>query len=441
MRDRVDVPPRPPRRAPASQDGGGRGYDDGMRDTELYRQLLGLEAPWTVSSVDLQVKGREVHVHVEHVEGHSFECPECKRALPVYDHAAERSWRHLDSCQFLTFLHARPPRVECPEHGVRQARLPWAEPRSRFTALFERLVIDLLLETSLLGAARILGITWDEAWHIMERSVARGRALKRTFGARRIGVDEKAIAKRHKYVTLVCDLDMGSVEFIADDRREESLNEYFELLTDDEKAGIEAVAIDMWKPYVNAIRRHVPRADEKIVFDRFHVMQHMLRAVDHVRRREHRTLSSQGDETLKGSKHLWLYSRENLPPGQTDRFRELRDEHLKTSRAWAIKESLRDLWSYVRRGWAEKHWKRWYFWATHSRLAPVVSVARTIQRHIDNVLTYFTNRVTNATSEGLNSKIQTVKQRSAGFRNPEHFKTAIYFHCGGLDLYPAIPTH
>ncbi|MEK7770579.1 MAG: transposase [candidate division NC10 bacterium] len=109
---------------------------------------------------------------------------------------------------------------------------------------------------------------------------------------------------------------------------------------------------------------------------------------------------------------------------------------LKTARTWAIKGSLRELWHYTRAGWAERHWTRWYFWATHSRLTPVVETARLIQRHLANVLPFFARRITNAVSEGLNSKIQTVKKMAYGFRNREHFKTVI-FHCGGLDLYPA----
>src|SRR6185312_4732290 len=118
-----------------------------MDDTELYRHLLGLEKPWTVSEVRLSVKDRRVDVWAEHGE-QRWGCPECGRELSLYDHAEERVWRHLDSCQFLTYLHARPPRVNCDEHGVKQVRLPWAEPRSRFTAMFERLAIDVLKEMS-----------------------------------------------------------------------------------------------------------------------------------------------------------------------------------------------------------------------------------------------------------------------------------------------------
>ena len=408
-----------------------------MRDVELYRHLLGLESPWTVRSVELNVKEQRVDVWASHAEGSRWACPECETELGLYDHAEERVWRHLDSCQFLTYLHAQPPRVQCPQHGVRQVRLPWAEPRARFTTLFERLAIDVLTETGIRGAAHILRLSWDEAWHILERAVARGQRAKPARVVAQVGIDEKAIAKGHQYLTLVCDLARATVEYIAEDRKHTSLDGYFAGLSAPQLTGITAIAMDMWEPYLQAIRTHVPDAGSKIVFARYHIMTHMGKAVDTVRKREHRTLRASGDETLTGSKYLWLYAEENLPATHRPRLKGLLARPLKTARAWAIKESLRDLWSYTHRGWARRHWRRWYFWATHSRLSPVIEAARLIQRHLPNVLTYFAHPITNAASEGLNSKIQTIKKMAYGFRNRDHFKTAIYFHCGGLDLYPA----
>jgi transposase len=412
-----------------------------MRDTELYRYLLGVESPWTIARVDLDVKQQRVDVWAEHPRGARWQCPECDTKLAGYDHADERIWRHLDSCQFQTYLHARPPRVNCPVHGVKQVRLSWSEPNSRFTAMFERLVIDVLKETDVLGAARILGLSWDEVWGIMKRAVARGLVAKKCRVVPRIGLDDKAAAKGHKYITLVCDLDGATIEYIGDDRKTESLDGYFKSLSEEQLAGIEAVAMDMWKPYIKSTLAHLPDGKDKIVFDRFHIMQHMGKAVDTVRKQEHRALKAEGDERLTGSKYLWLYSRENLPEQHLDRFEELRAADLKTGRAWAIKESLRRLWNYHRLGWAEEHWRQWYFWATHSRLKPVVQAARTVKRHLPNVMTFFAHRITNAVSEGLNSKIQTIKKMACGYRNRENFKTAIYFHCGGLQLYPLQATH
>ncbi len=244
----------------------------------------------------------------------------------------------------------------------------------------------------------------------MERAVERGLKAKGRRVIAHLGVDEKAVAKRHRYVTLVCDLDRGTIEYIADDRKKASLDAYYQSLSKEQLAGIEAVAMDMWEPFISSTVAHVPGGRSKIVFDRFHIMKHMGEAVDAVRKAEHRRLRGEGDETLKRTKYLWLYAEENLPEEARERFAALRALNLKTGRAWAIKESLRGLWRYRRRGWALRHWKRWYFWATHSRLAPMVRVARMIRGHLDNVLTYFDHRITNATSEGLNSKIQTVKK-------------------------------
>ena len=407
-----------------------------MQDTALYQYLLGLNSPWTVSRVELNVKGQCVDVWAEHPEGALWACPTCARELPLYDHAEERTWRHLDSCQYQTHLHARIPRVQCGEHGVVQVKVPWAEPRSRFTRLFERLVLDVLGQCDVTGATKILRISWDEAWGMMERAVKRGRQRKVAKVVRRIGVDEKAAAKGHRYLTLVCDLEEGTVEHIAEDRKQESLDGYYQGLSKKQLAGIEAVAMDMWEPYIQATLARVPEAAGKIVFDRFHVMGYLGKAVDTVRKQEHRELMASGDETLKGSKYLWLYSLENVPERRRDEFDALRRKALKVGRAWAIKEALRRLWhyGYPASGW--KFWKRWYFWATHSRLEPIRKAAETVRRHIDNILTYYQHPVTNAMSEGLNSKIQKIKSMACGFRNIENFKTAIYFHCGGLDLYP-----
>jgi transposase len=193
----------------------------------------------------------------------------------------------------------------------------------------------------------------------------------------------------------------------------------------------------MWEPYLNSVRAYLADPERKIVFDRFHIMQNVGRAVDSVRKREHKALRAQGVELLTGSKYLWLYSQEHPPERHRERFDALKSANLKTARAWAIKESLRLLWGYRRRGWALRFWKRWYFWATHSRLQPVIEVARMLQRHLQGVLNFFAHRITNAVAEGLNSKIQTIKKMAYGYRNREHFKTAIFFHCGGLQLYPA----
>jgi transposase len=283
-------------------------------------------------------------------------------------------------------------------------------PGSRLTIPFERHAIDVLLEVDVLGGARLLRLTWDEAWNVMERAVARGQRAKGRRTVAHLGVDEKAVAKRHRYVTLVNDLDRGTVEYIGDDRGKTSLDAYYQSLSAEQLAGIEAVAMDMWAPFIESTAAHVPDGRSRIVFDRYHVMLHMNNAVDQVRKSEHRQLHARGDDTLKGTKYLWLYAEENVPQPCAARFAALRTMPLKTARAWELKEALRGLWDYQRAGWALRFWRRWYFRATHSRLRPVVNAARTIHGHLDNVLTYFDHRITNALSEGLNSQIEAMKK-------------------------------
>jgi transposase len=183
--------------------------------------------------------------------------------------------------------------------------------------------------------------------------------------------------------------------------------------------------------------RWIPFASDKIVFDRYHVVQHMNGAVDQVRRAESKALASDDDSTLKGTRYLWLYGKENVPDSRVEQFASLRAMKLKTARAWAIKEMLRDLWNHRSREEASAFHARWHSWATRSQLLPVRRVAAMVKSHLHNILTYYAHPITNAVSEGINSAIQTIKKRAAGFRNVENFKTAIYFHCGGLDLYPA----
>ncbi len=407
-----------------------------MRDVEFYRTILGLLSPWSVSKVELSMKDTRVDIWVEHETGCLFPCPSCGEKLPLYDHAEERSWRHLDTCQLMTYLHARPPRVQCPKDGVLRVNLAWAEPHGRFTMLFERLAIDLLQEMSVEAATRILSITWDEAWGIKERAVKRGLRAKEETVCPRIGVDEKAFLKGHKYATLVTDLDGSTVEHVAEGRGKSSLDQFFTSLSRRQREGIEAVAMDMHAPYIEAVRSHLEDPDKKIVFDRFHVMGLVTRAVDLVRRREHRERTAEGDATLTGTKYVWLKNVENLTDAQSVAFDILRKADLKTGRAWAIKENLRSLWMHFRPGSAVRHWKRWYGWAIRSRLKPIIDAARSIHRHLYGVLNFYQHPITNAVSEGLNSKIQKLKQVACGFRNFENFRTTIYFHCGGLQLHP-----
>src|SRR5256886_12762179 len=171
-----------------------------MQDHELYRRILGIEAPWQVERVELKLSQGEVHVYLAHQNQPEWACAECGALGPLYDHQPEREWRHLDTCQYRTILHAAPPRLQCPEHGVRVVKLSWAEPGSRFTALFEALAITWLKHASQKAVAEQLQLSWDEVHAIMERAVKRGLARRHAEEIPQLGIDEKAFRKGHKYL-------------------------------------------------------------------------------------------------------------------------------------------------------------------------------------------------------------------------------------------------
>jgi transposase len=403
--------------------------------TQHYEQLLGLEPPWRIQEVDLDHDATEVRIRIALTTRGRLRCPVCQALCGRHDHRTRR-WRHLDTMQYTTILEAEVPRVRCQEHGVHQIEVSWAEENSRYTALFEALVIDWLHETSTLAVARQLRLSWDQVAGIQARAVRRGLARRVRRSPTAIGVDETSFQKRHEYVTVVNDLDEGIVLHVADNRRQEVLESYFEDLGPKGCAALENIAMDMWAPFIAATRAHVPEADEKIVFDKFHIAKHLGDAVDRVRRRENRELRAQGDDRLVKTKYWWLQNPDTMSHRHWRDFSPLRKSRLKVARAWAIKESAMLLWGYAKRGWAERVWKRWYSWAIRSRLDPVKRVARMIKKHWAGVINAATSNVTNARAEGINSKIQWIKRMASGYRNRENFRNAIYFHLGGLDLYP-----
>ncbi len=406
-----------------------------MQDKELYRQLLGLVEPWKVAEVKIDFKEMKVDVWVEWPPEKQAPCPECKRGSVIYDYREERQWRHLDTMQFQTILHCRIPRVNCSEHGIKSIGVPWAEKNSRFTALFERLTIDVLQGCqNQTKAKELLRLSWDEVHLIQEKAVQRGLQRRSVSELQYIGVDEKSFLKGHRYATVLSDLEKACVLDVAQDRKEESLAELFRRIPEEQREEIAAVAIDMWEPYINAVQTLLPEAD--IVHDKFHIAKYLGEAVDKVRKAEHKSLLKNGVEDLKGTKYLWLTNPANWTVEQKQQFKGLKDKELKVGRAWAIKDMFSDLWVYTYEKAARNFFKKWYWWATHARLTPIADVAKKLKRHLNNILTYLKHRITNAVAEGLNSKIQQVKSAARGFRNFENFRIAILFFCGKLDMYP-----
>jgi transposase len=314
-------------------------------------------------------------------------------------------------------------------------QVPWAVPQGRFTLLFERFAVDVLLASaSVSQACELLGIGWDTAHEMMRRAVERGLTRRQLDGLKYLGMDEKSFRRGQSYITLLTDLEEARVLDVVAERTTQAAGQLWQTLTPAQKQTVAAVAVDMWEPFIKTIEEQVPGA--AIVHDKFHVSKYLGEAVDKVRRQEHKELMAQGDETLKGSRPLWLYNPQHFSPDQAQEFAALKDLHLKVARAWAAKELFSKFWAYQQEGWARRFFKDWFGWVSRSRLKPMVAVAQLLKRHLPNLLTYLKHPITNAVTEGLNSKIQSLKSAARGFRNFQNYRTRILFFCGKLELYP-----
>jgi transposase len=407
-----------------------------MNPNEFYGVLLGLTPPWRVIAVDVDQAKREVSIRVEYPAGELLHCPECETVCPGYDHKPRR-WRHLNTMQFKTFIESAVPRANCAEHGVHLVRVSWAEDKSRFTALFEAFVIDVLQAVrSKVQAEELTAVSWDQVDLIMDRAVARGLERRKIENLRHVGIDEKSFGKGHDYASILHDLHGRRVLDVVHERTKEATNTLWERIPEEQRKQVQAVAMDMWPAYMESTAALLPQA--VIVHDKFHVVKELKKAVDSVRKKEHKALKAEngGESVLNKTKYLWLKNPKNWSDFQREQFAAMKIDALQVGRAWSIAQAFEGFWEYLYAGSARKYFDRWYFWATHSRLPAVIEAARTLKRHLPGLLAYCKHRITNAVAEGMNSKIQLIKANARGFRNFEKYRIAILFSCGRLDLYP-----
>ena len=356
--------------------------------------------------------------------------------MHVHDHETRR-WRHLDSCQFQTILVAEVPRVRCPEHGGQTVQVPWADKHGRFTALFERLAIDVMREMSIEGARKLLRLSWAEAAGIKDRAVARGLERREAEIYPHLCVDEKAVGRGQDYLTVVSRRSSEGVKvvWLGDGNSKESMDAFWPTLTDAQRQGVEAVSMDMWKAYASSTRQHVPQAE--IIYDFFHLVRHVNRAVNLVRQKESARLHLADHNPLKGTRQLWLYGMENVPEKARESFKRLWNSNLKTARAWHLKEVFRTFTANQTPEEGRLFLTQWITRALRSRLDPMRRVARMVRAHLDGIVAYCRHLYNNSCAEGLNSLIQFVIAKARGFRNRHRLKMDLFFHFGGLNLYPA----
>ena len=400
-----------------------------MNENELFQAALGLLPPWLVSRCTFEQSPGRLDIHLDFPRGSVFPCPVCGVPSKAYD-TTELTWRHLNFFQHQAFLHARTPRVECPHCGIHRVAVPWARPDSGFTLLFEALVIMLTKSMPAAAVARLVGEHDTLIWRILHHYVDTARAKEDHSKVTQIGVDETASRRGQTYVSLFVDLEQRKVLFATPGKDASTVAAFAEDLTahgGDPKAVTE-VSADMSKAFIKGVAESLPNA--QITFDKFHVVGLVNDAVDEVRR-----LERKDHPELANSRYIFLKNPENLTVSQWEKFDTLDivNSHLKTARAYQIRLTFQDLYNQPADE-AKSFLDKWYFWATHSRIPAIIDVAKTIRRHQDGILRWFTSGINNGILEGINSLVQAAKAKARGYRSDRNLATIIYLIAGKLDL-------
>ncbi len=353
-------------------------------------------------------------------------CPICGgRDVTSRGHVWRR-FRSLPIGARVTSVALPIPRVECRHCGVvRQVKVSFADPRRSYTKAFERYVLELSRSMTILDVARHLDIGWDTVKDIQKRDLSRRYAKPKLKHLRAIAIDEIAVAKGHRYLTVVMDLESGAVVFVGDGKGADALEPFWKRLRPS-GAKVQAVAMDMSGGYQAAVRANLPEA--KIVFDRFHVVKLFNEKLSELRRALYREATEvHHKEVLKGTRWLLLKNAENLD--------EKKDEKVKLKEAPALneplaiayymKEDLRRFWEQPGKSFATTFLDGWIRRASASGIKALQQMAKTLAAHRSGLLAYYDVMITSGPMEGTNDKIKTMKRQAYGFRDLEFFKLKI----------------
>lgn len=402
-----------------------------MQVDSLLRQTLGVK--WIRVTRVKQV-GHVIHGWLKSRAGSRPRCSVCRRKCSGYDTRRERCWRYVRLWGVRVNLHYRPRRVDCPRCGQVMEEMPWSCGKSPLSL---QLVVFLAQLARLLpwqDVSRLTGEQWNTVRAAVRLAVDYGLAHRDTSGIFVVGVDEISRRKGQTYQTNVYDLQGKRLVWTGAGRNQETLMRFFEEWGPERCKHITAICCDMWDPYINIIKKYAPAAT--LVFDKFHIVQHLCQAIDKVRKEEVREKELSNPEVLAGTKYIWLKNPENLTDKQRIRLGELEKLNLKINRAYLLKEAFKRFWDYSYPACAEKYLDEWCRMAMHSRLKPLQKFVKMVQVHRPNIMTHFRYQITNAVTEGLNRKAKVISTKAYGFRTSETYGLALMHVMGDLPLPP-----
>jgi transposase len=415
-----------------------------LTQKDLFAKALLVEKPWFVHDINFDQTAGRLEIWIDFERGSSFYYEDKESGFEghfkAYD-TTEKTWRHLNFFQYQCYLHAWIPRVDLGNGKIRQVQAPWEGHAPGFTLLFEALILELVKVMPVHNVCQLFNVYDNKLWKMIKAYTNKARAEEDYSEVTVVGIDETSVRKNHVYVSLFVDIEEKRTIFVTEGKDHTVIQAFVSDLVahGGEPDNIEQVSCDMSPAFIKGVEANLPNAS--VVFDRFHVSKVINEAVDKVRKSE-----VEKNPILKGSKYIFLKNRENLTAYQKQRLEgiQLSGLNLKTMKALNIREAFQQIYQAPTAEMFDKLLRKWYFWATHSRIEPIKEAAYTIKRHWEGIVNWFDYKISNGILEGFNSIFQAAKAKARGYRRYDTIKAIIYLLTGKLDfskINPHYVTH
>lgn len=410
-----------------------------MTQQDLFSKALMIEKPWFVHEIQFDSEQGQLDIWIDFEKGSEFYYKDEETGVEghykAYD-TAQKTWRHLNFFQYRCLLHAWVPRVRIDKGDVRQVQTPWEGVSSGFTLLFEALILELVKQMPVHQVCKLIQSYDKKIWDMLQMYTWKCRDLEDFSQVTSVGVDETAARRGHDYVTLFVDLEQKKTIFVTQGRDNEVVQEFVEDLKEHNGSAenIEQISCDMSPAFIRGVEENLPNA--AIVFDKFHVVKIINQAVDAVRRSE-----AKDNPILTNSRYIFLKNKSNLTSYQKQRLEQISISgiNLKTMKALHIREAFQQIYLARTPELFARWLKKWFFWASHSRIQPIVDAAKTIKRHWQGIINWAYYQISNGILEGFNSIFQAAKAKARGYRTTDVIAIIIYLLTGKLDFTKVNP--
>lgn len=380
-----------------------------------------------------EIRRNEVRIYLKRT-GKTAICRKCKRRNRIRRESYTRTIRDLNlepkRC-FIIFTEVK----LCCHCGYRgYEEISFSRPYAHCTKRYEEYVVRLTERMTVSDVSIITGLDWKTVRDIDKYYIKKGLVGLKDLTPRRLGVDEVAYEKGHKYLTVVRDLDLNQVIWIGKERKKETFDVFFTELGIEKQRLITVVVLDMWDPYIASIKEHCPYAD--IVFDKFHIIKKINEAVDTVRKTEFSKANDEERIQMKRKRFIILKRNKNLTEKQHEKLQELMKNNEQLYKAYLLKEQISDIFDEDDYDTAMKRLYHWIQNVERSEIQPFKKVLKTMGQYPYGIHNYFNYHITNAGSEGFNTKINIIRRKAYGFWDLDYFMLKIFQSCGVMKLDP-----